>query len=249
MINAVIADSNKEYLEYLRYGLNKTGEIRVTSQVLDGEALLDAIINIKPQVIVTDIILSKLDGFEILEYIKNKSIQTSVIINTSLFLENIIQRSKELGAAYFIKKNADIDSIAKHIKMVAGSAAAGGAVFAKEESDKTLEDRVSQILKRIGIPVHIRGYKYLKEAVLILSRQPEAINGITTLIYPKISQMFSTTPERVERSIRYAIEKAFDQGNFAVIYKVFGYTVNSSKGKPSNSQFIAMIADNILIYS
>lgn len=249
IIKTAIADSNKDYLEYLKYGLNKTGVIRVTSQVTDGEALLDVISQKKPQVVVTDIILPELDALEILDYMREKKIHIPVIINTSLFNESIILRAKESGAAYLIKKNTDIETIAKHIKMVSGRGIASGAIFATEENGNNLEQRVSNLLKKIGIPIHIRGYKYLKEAILTVCRQPGAVNKMTTCIYPIISQMFTTTPQRVERSMRYAIEKAFDQGNFGVIYEIFGYTVNSSKGKPSNSEFIAMIADNILIYS
>ena len=148
-----------------------------------------------------------------------------------------MQQARQAGAYAFLPKPADNKSLLEHIT--------GAAAPPDEQSTPQLEGMVTAIIHEIGVPAHIKGYQYLREAIILTVENMDVINAVTKVLYPEVAKRFGTTPSRVERAIRHAIEVAWDRGDIETLQKYFGYTVNSAKGKPTNSEFIAMIADRL----
>ena len=188
-----------------------------------------------PQVLLTDTLLPGLDGLGLLRRIRGKGTRTIVI--TSAVMDNTVQQARQAGAYAFLPKPADNKSLLEHIT--------GAAAPPDEQSTPQLEGMVTAIIHEIGVPAHIKGYQYLREAIILTVENMDVINAVTKVLYPEVAKRFGTTPSRVERAIRHAIEVAWDRGDIETLQKYFGYTVNSAKGKPTNSEFIAMIADRL----
>ena len=145
-----------------------------------------------------------------------------------------------MGAAYFVTKPCDIVTLLDRIRQISISKQ---PITQTKANDASLEALVTEIIHEIGVPAHIKGYHYLREAIILTINNMEMINAVTKVLYPEVAKRFNTTPSRVERAIRHAIEVAWDRGDVEVLQKFFGYTVSGIKGKPTNSEFIAMIAD------
>ena len=152
----------------------------------------------------------------------------------------------ELGAAYFMQKPCDMSSLLTRIRSIAGKKTPFVAPL-KNGYEQSLETQVTEIIHEIGVPAHIKGYKYLRESIIMTVNDSEVLNGITKILYPEVAKRYATTASRVERAIRHAIEVAWDRGDIETLQKYFGYTVSNMKGKPTNSEFIAMIADRITL--
>lgn len=173
--------------------------------------------------------------------------------------DKITQKAIELGAEYYVIKPFDIDLLIKRIKELKNFKPAQNNNFIakdakmkyidipvpEKKSDNNLEALVTNVIHEVGVPAHIKGYQYLREAIMMVVNDIDVINQITKTLYPKIAQKFTTTPSRVERAIRHAIEVAWGRGQADVVENIFGYTISASKGKPTNSEFIAMIADKL----
>ena len=185
--------------------------------------------------LLTDTLLPGLDGLGLLRRIRGKGTRTIVI--TSAVMDNTVQQARQAGAYAFLPKPADNKSLLEHIT--------GAAAPPDEQSTPQLEGMVTAIIHEIGVPAHIKGYQYLREAIILTVENMDVINAVTKVLYPEVAKRFGTTPSRVERAIRHAIEVAWDRGDIETLQKYFGYTVNSAKGKPTNSEFIAMIADRL----
>lgn len=223
----------------------------------NGTEVLNLVRDTQPDVLVLDIIMPVLDGLGALERLSEVTIHPpKVIMLTAFGQESVTRRAVELGVSYFILKPFDMPVLAERIRQVmfeapAPVAATSQAVVAQmpaaptPPSRRSIDAQITQIIHEIGVPAHIKGYHYLREAIGIVYEDVEILGSITKVLYPKIAQRFKTTPSRVERAIRHSIEVAWGRGNMEAIRRVFGYTVSASKTKPTNSEFIAMIADKL----
>ncbi|MNZ42913.1 Stage 0 sporulation protein A [compost metagenome] len=199
-----------------------------------------------------------LDGLGVLERLRdiNLSPQPKIIMLTAFGQENITQRAVQLGASYYILKPFDMEVLANRIRQLVGvqttTTSSSQSAFAKSNvvplgKGKNLDANITSIIHEIGVPAHIKGYQYLREAITMVYNNIEILGAITKTLYPAIAEKFKTTPSRVERAIRHAIEVAWTRGNIDSISHLFGYTINISKSKPTNSEFIAMVADKLRI--
>ena len=229
----LLADSSEEFRLLLRRTLEETGEFQVVGETGDGEEAWALIQQTRPDVVVMDVILPGLDGISLLQRMP-KTVKTIVL--SAFCSQNMVQEVMQLGAWYFIPKPAHVESLLERIRE---------AVVPEETTvvRPSLEAEVTAIIHEVGI--HIKGYQYVREAIILTVQDMEMINAVTKMLYPEVARRFHTTPSRVERAIRHAIEVAWDRGDLETLQSYFGYTVNSAKGKPTNSEFIAMISDRI----
>ena len=230
----LLADSSEEFRLLLRRTLEETGEFQVVGDTGDGDEAWELIQKAKPDVVVMDMILPGLDGMSLLQRMPK---EIKCIVLSAFSTQAMVQEMMHLGAWYFIPKPAHMDSLLDRIRQ----ATHDSSVL----SLPTLEAEVTAILHEVGVPAHIKGYQYVREAIILVVQNMDAINAVTKVLYPEVAKRFHTTPSRVERAIRHAIEVAWDRGDLETLQGYFGYTVNSAKGKPTNSEFIAMIADRI----
>ena len=233
----LLADNSEECRVLLRRTLEETGEFQVVGDTGDGDEAWELIQKAKPDVVVMDMILPGLDGMSLLQRIPK---EIKCIVLSAFCSQNMVQELTRMGAWYFIPKPAHMDSLLDRIRQ----ATHDSSVL----SLPTLEAEVTAILHEVGVPAHIKGYQYVREAIIIVVQNMDAINAVTKVLYPEVAKRFNTTPSRVERAIRHAIEVAWDRGDLETLQGYFGYTVNSAKGKPTNSEFIAMIADRIRLH-
>lgn len=206
-----------------------------------------------PDVAIVDVWLSKLDGIGVLrnsaklDYGQDK--QPSFIIVSMVSNQNIFLEAMGAGAELCLLKPYDIGSLCEHIaEIVRGrqkKPVASRSVASRDDSIPDLETQVTKIIHQIGVPAHIKGYQYLRTAILLTVNDSDIINSVTKVLYPSVAKKYSTTTSRVERAIRHAIEVAWDRGDVDTLNSYFGYTIQNSRGKPTNSEFIAMIADNL----
>jgi len=252
-IKIVIVDDNREFCELLKEFILKQDDFELRAVAYNGIEALEAISNHQPDVVILDIIMPHLDGIGVLEKLSEFEERPKVILLTAFGQESITQRAVELGADYYILKPFDFSVLASRIRQLALGAAAGKVVTVSNTSStistlpktKNLDLLVTNIIHEMGVPAHIKGYHYLRDAILMVTKEVNLLGAITKELYPMIAQKYHTTPSRVERAIRHAIELAWDRGNLEMINKYFGYTINLERGKPTNSEFIAMIADRL----
>ncbi len=250
-IRIIVADQNEEFRLLLSEAAAKESTIEVIDQTGDGAELLRKIDMLKPDVVIMDLILQNREGISVLrEYSGRNGYRPAFIIVSAFMQERLIAESAALGAYYFISKPCDVLELFSHVREIAAeSNASAGLVMLKggkrETSDRKIESMVTEIIHEIGIPAHIKGYQYIREAIILTIKDMELINAVTKSLYPMVAEKYSTTPSRVERAIRHAIEVAWDRGDIEVLQKYFGYTVSNIKGKPTNSEFIALISDKL----
>ncbi|MDO4810932.1 MAG: sporulation transcription factor Spo0A [Eubacteriales bacterium] len=238
-MKVLLADASEEMRLLLQQSIENTGEFTVVGSVSDGLEAANQIAKTQPDLLVMDIMLPGLDGFGLLRQMRSRKAYLPRVIVVSAFCgERTIAEAMELGVSYFLPKPCSEESLLEHMRHAC-----------REESHSPaqplLESRVTAVIHEIGVPAHIKGYQYLREAIMIAVNDMDVINAVTKVLYPEVAKRFSTTPSRVERAIRHAIEVAWDRGDLETLQKYFGYTVNSAKGKPTNSEFIAMIADRL----
>lgn len=252
-ITVLIADDNKEYADTLSRNLATDYRIKVLGIAYDGFQVLEMVDILKPDVLILEIVLPNLDGVGILERLSQKKLEKrpKIIISTTLRQDKIAQSCMDLGAEYFMVKPVNFESLVGAIKRSVGENSFGiipmkESGFAKPKANlRDTETMVTEIIHEIGIPAHIKGYQYLRHSIMLVIENLDVINSITKKLYPTVASDFNTTASRVERAIRHAIEVAWDRGDTDVLNSIFGYTVANSKGKPTNSEFIAMIADRL----
>ena len=245
-IKLLIADDNREFCELLKEFISQQDDIVLVGVANNGLEALDLIEQHTPDVVVLDIIMPHLDGIGVLEKLLNRmSHRPKVIMLTAFGQENITQRAVELGADYYILKPFDFSVLVTRIKQL--SEGMNIAQYISPVKPKNLDVSVTNIIHEMGVPAHIKGYHYLREAILMVINEVNLLGAVTKELYPMIAQKYQTTPSRVERAIRHAIELAWDRGNVEMMTKFFGYTINLERGKPTNSEFIAMVADKLRI--
>ncbi|RDU24884.1 sporulation transcription factor Spo0A [Anaerosacchariphilus polymeriproducens] len=255
-LNIAIADDNEKVLELLDDIISTDKELEVVGKARDGEEAYNIIKSKQPDVVLLDIIMPKLDGLSVMDKVNHDmSIQKApeFIIITAIGQEKITEDAFNLGANYYIMKPFDNDMILNRIKMVRGKIGKAAIETRKIKAyenkqdylERNLENDVTNIIHEIGVPAHIKGYQYLRDAIMMSVNDIEMLNSITKILYPTIAKKHQTTPSRVERAIRHAIEVAWSRGKMDTIDELFGYTINNGKGKPTNSEFVALIADKI----
>lgn len=254
----VVADDNKEFAEILTRFISSHEEFEIVGVAKDGIEALELVENQRPDILILDIIMPHLDGLEVLERLdlSDELNSPKVIVLSAVGQDKITQKVIGLGAQYYVVKPFDFQVFIKRLKTIAGVETTSVSKI-KEYSDvygpvktvvvkeKNLESQITKIIHEIGIPAHIKGYLYLREAITMVIEDMDFLGAITKELYPCIATKFNTTPSRVERAIRHAIEVAWTRGKVDTINKMFGYTINNNKGKPTNSEFIALIADRL----
>lgn len=255
-LSVAIADDNVRVIDALGNILGNDEEIELVGKADDGEKIYTIIKEKQPDIVLLDLIMPKLDGLTVMEKVSmDKSIkkQPKFIIITAIGQEGITEDAFGLGANYYIMKPFDHDVVLSRVKRLGGKRGITEKVAAKlptkeneiKSVEKNLENDVTEIIHDVGVPAHIKGYQYLRDAIMMSVNDVEMMNSITKILYPTIAKKHKTTASRVERAIRHAIEVAWTRGNVETIDDLFGYTVNNGKGKPTNSEFIALISDKI----
>ena len=265
-ISVLIADDNKEFCSILNDYLLNQKDIVVTGIAKDGREALELIVERKPDLVILDIIMPHLDGLGVLEKLNTMDLEKTprIIILSAVGQDKITQQAITLGADYYTVKPFDMEVFTKRIREMFNSAptiqessaqsnrvsypTTSSYILTSEPKSKTpvdLETEITNIIHEIGVPAHIKGYMYLKEAITMVVNDMELLSAVTKELYPSIAKKYNTTASRVERAIRHAIEVAWGRGQIEAINKLFGYTVHNDKGKPTNSEFIAIIADKL----
>lgn len=254
--NVAIADDNEKMLRLLGDIVGRDNELSVVGTARDGLEAYDIIKNKQPDVMLLDIVMPKLDGLSVLDRMRSDHTlkkKPAVIIISAVGQESITEDAFDKGADYFIMKPFESDVVIRHIKRLrdhrnhkAMEPQTGGAYEKVTEAPaRDLRADVTNMIHEIGVPAHIKGYQYLRDAIEMTVEDIEMLGSITKILYPTIAKKYQTTPSRVERAIRHAIEVAWNRGKMDTIDELFGYTINNGKGKPTNSEFIALIADKI----
>ena len=255
-LSVAIADDNERMVRLLGQIVKSDDELQVVGTARDGEEAYEMIKSKEPDVVLLDIVMPKLDGLGVLNKVNNDKAMKkhpAFIMISAIGQEKITEDAFDLGAEYFIMKPFDNDMVLNRIKRVRDrnmgrdehTRKVNAYEKAKDGNQPNLESVITEIIHEIGVPAHIKGYQYLREAIMMSVNDIEMLNSITKILYPTIAKKYQTTPSRVERAIRHAIEVAWSRGKMDTIDELFGYTINNGKGKPTNSEFIALIADRI----
>lgn len=258
-ITVLIADDNQEFSRTLATYLENEEDMEVIGVAKDGNEAVEKIKELLPDVAIIDVIMPHLDGLGVLEKVNKFDKIPICIMLSAVGQDKITQRSIALGADYYVVKPFDIALLIKRIREIKNfkPLPTGNIITSRDSNRKyidigknkndieNLEALVTNMIHEVGVPAHIKGYQYLREAIMMVVNDIDIINQITKCLYPQIAQRFGTTPSRVERAIRHAIEVAWGRGEPTVMENIFGYTVSAAKGKPTNSEFIAMIADKL----
>lgn len=263
-IRVLLADDNREFIEVLKEYITRQEDMQLVGVAYNGNEALEIIYNEQPDLVVLDIIMPHLDGLGVLEKIQNDIQKPHVIILTAFGQENMTQRAVKLGADYFILKPFDLDTLGKRIRQLQGTEiqTVGNPILGHpsttsaltpntssnpipQTTTRNLEVEVTRMIHQMGVPAHVKGYQYLRDAIVSVVQEVSLLGAVTKELYPMIADKYNTTPSRVERAIRHAIELAWDRGNIDFMNRFFGYTINVDRGKPTNSEFIAMVADKL----
>lgn len=255
-IKVCIVDDNRELVGLLEDYISSQEDMDVVGVAHNGQDCLDILQETDPDVLVLDIIMPHLDGLAVLERIRELKMNQhpNVIMLTAFGQEDVTKKAVELGASYFILKPFDLEHLGNQIRQVSGkgspimrksSSLLNSSKSSHEDKPRNLDASITTIIHEIGVPAHIKGYLYLREAISMVYNDIELLGSITKVLYPDIAKKYNTTASRVERAIRHAIEVAWSRGNIDSISSLFGYTVSMSKAKPTNSEFIAMVADKL----
>lgn len=240
-VKVVIADANIRFCRSLSEMLTEKG-FEVSATATDGSKLLEVMEETDPQVVLLDVALPIVDGFQVIREAEKREKPPAFIFVTGFTSEAVMRDAAHSGAAYFIPKPFDPDTLCEKIRRCVEKEPKS----VPEILDPSrLEMRITEIILDVGIPAHIKGYRYLRTAITMAVSDISMMSGVTKVLYPTIARQYDTTPSRVERAIRHAIEVAWDRGNIDTLQSLFGYSVNTAKGKPTNSEFIAMIADKL----
>ncbi len=254
-LSVAIADDNDRVVTMLNDLLKEDPEIHVAGIAKDGEEAIRIAEEKQPDIMLLDLIMPRVDGLSVIEKIRKDEKCKKVpqfIVMSGINTEHVTEQVMNLGVSYYMMKPFDNEVMLNRIKQI-GKAKKSG-VFKKgnvpilsmpQRDENSLEQDVTDMIHELGVPAHIKGYQYLRDAIIMCVENMDLLNSITKVLYPDIAKLYQTTPSRVERAIRHSIEVAWNRGKMDTIEEMFGYTINSGKGKPTNSEFIALIADKI----
>ncbi len=268
MFKVVIADDNKQFARLLESYLNSKEDVEVLGVAHDGFACVELVQETNPDILLLDMLMPRMDGIAVLDRIRNMAYQPKVVMLTAMASETMIDRAMLKGAVDYLIKPFDLECLYERILDIGRNTygfaaypqAANGDVLVYEtvasyqnssqpakleKRRKPIEVEVTALLHDMGVPAHVKGYQYLRDAILRTLADVSLIGNVTRELYPQIARKYDTTPSRVERAIRHAIELAWGRGNVDLMIEYFGYTINLEKGKPTNSEFIAMVSDRI----
>ena len=257
-LSIAIADDNPQTLGRLQDILESEEGFLVVGKADNGEDAYNMIVRTNPDVVLLDVIMPRMDGISVMEKVRRNNGLKKVpafIMVTAAGSENMTADAFRMGANYYVMKPFSREVILDKVRRVGrlrektpvpGEIRTVKPYANKEEYlEQNLENDVTHILHEIGIPAHIKGYQYLRDAIILSVEDHEMLSSVTKILYPAIAKKHQTTASRVERAIRHAIEVAWSRGRMETINELFGYTVSNGKGKPTNSEFIALIADKI----
>ncbi len=245
LLKVMVAEEGNEFGASCAAALRSNGfEVQLVPK--DGTQVLRLARQNSPDVLVIDAFMPGLDAIGVLNGLAGTEKRPLVAVTTANSNPRLQQEIIESGADYYFIKPFDMQIFAERIKQMTGAGRAGqDNILKMNGADNSLEVTVSEIMHQIGVPAHIKGYQYLREAIILAVNDDEIMNSVTKLLYPTVAKTYKTTASRVERAIRHAIEVAWDRGDVDVLSSYFGYTIQNSRGKPTNSEFIAMISDKL----
>ena len=242
----IIADASEEFRHMMMSASEQEEGFSVIAETSDGQELVRLARQLMPDAVVMDVVLDGVDGLEAIQGLKTLERPPKILVLSSYACSGIVSKAAETGADYLMTKPCRMETLFERLRNLlencvqeSGSDSPFGG--------RDLEREVTAIIHEIGVPAHIKGYQYLREAIIYTVNDMDAINAVTKVLYPAVAHRFNTTASRVERAIRHAIEVAWDRGDLETLQKYFGYTVNGAKGKPTNSEFIAMISDRLVL--
>ena len=254
-LKILLADADEDSRIALEQDLEQEQSLEVIGSTGSGMDAIKLIEKTEPDIIIMDLVLAGVDGLDVLEQLSQSQWERKrpmVIVYSAYIRGSVTLQAAEFGADYFIMKPFDNEMVLNRIRHIKDKNRHGTEIkkvnaYEKKEEyvERNLEADVTNIIHEIGVPAHIKGYQYLREAIIMSVNDIEMLNSITKILYPTIAKKYQTTPSRVERAIRHAIEVAWSRGKMDTIDELFGYTINNGKGKPTNSEFIALIADKI----
>lgn len=242
-LKILLADADEDSRIALEQDLEQEQSLEVIGSTGSGMDAIKLIEKTEPDIIIMDLVLAGVDGLDVLEQLSQSQWERKrpmVIVYSAYIRGSVTLQAAEFGADYFIMKPCSSQLVAERIRQLLYQVSP-----AAPSNSEHLETLVTSVIHEIGVPAHIKGYQYLREAIIIAVEDMEVINAVTKVLYPEVARRFDTTASRVERAIRHAIEVAWDRGDIETLQKYFGYTVSNAKGKPTNSEFIAMIADRL----
>ncbi len=250
MTKIMLVDDNQELVETIASYLGNFDDLTVVGTASNGVDALEKLPSVNPDIIILDSIMPKLDGFGFLETLnKTNEKKPKTIMVTASTSDETVSTAMSLGVQCFMAKPFNLDSLAQRVRSVSSPAKPNKVVDyieeEKQEDDFDLESKITEILRDIGVPAHIRGYAFMRESIMLSVHNADVLNYITKGLYPEIAIKNNTTASRVERAIRHAIEVAWSRGSYDQKEKLFGYTIDANRGKPTNSEFIALIADKL----
>ncbi len=235
----VLTDVSEDARDMLRDALEEDGRFEIAGVTGDGLEALSLVREKKPDLLVLDLILPGLDGLGLLRQLDPQD-RPAVLAVSQLASQAAVAAAGSLGAGYFMSKPYNMEAMLENLVEL-------GDKSKVKSHNPGLEELVTSIIHEVGVPAHIKGYQYVREAIMITVEDMDVINSVTKVLYPEVAKRYHTTASRVERAIRHAIEVAWDRGDIETLQRFFGYTVSNAKGKPTNSEFIAMISDKIRI--
>ncbi len=238
----IIADGDDAFVLGLKSALEETGGYALLGSTGSGEAALEMVRQNEADVLILDPLLTRLDGIGLLTALAEEDRMPTVLAVSSFSSAYLTRKLTELGVGCLMRKPCRMENVIQNLNMLRLS---GGPGQSDSDRMSQIEALVTNVIHEIGVPAHIKGYQYVRYAIILAVQDMNVINSITKELYPMVAEQFGTTPSRVERAIRHAIEVAWDRGDLETLQKYFGYTVSNTKGKPTNSEFIALIADKL----
>lgn len=246
-INLLIANENEEDANLISEKLTKENNLATIDKTSNGLEAIELVRKNNYDLVILDLVLAEVDGFEVIEEIKNLNKSTKIIVLSALSSDMFVKKAMSMGADYYMLKPANLDVLSKRVNELVSGISSNGLIASKFDSEREIEEKITNIFITVGIPAHIKGYQFLREAIKLAMENPDIINSITKKLYPSIAERFDTSASKVERAIRHAIEVAWNRGKIENINNIFGLTVYSNNEKPTNGEFIALVADKMLL--
>ena len=244
-LKLVIVDDSQQMKDLANKFL-QSEQFEVVAQIGDGKLATQTISKTNPDVVILDLLLPNKDGFLVLEELKELNVKPKIVVCSALTNPNFVEKALGLGANHFVQKPCEFEGLCHAVLDVCSNVF---SISKHKTFSKNVDEKISNIFITVGIPAHIKGYQFLREAIKMTIEKPEIIGSITKKLYPNIAQKFLTSPSKVERAIRHAIEVAWNRGKIENINEVFGLPVYDANDKPTNGEFIALVADKMLVES